>query len=108
MIKNLNNKFLKHLFNAENKSTGESIIPYLDIHGSRQRINSKPIRVGYKFWILAKAYDHVIQFEQYQGAKVGKQITSQTRWGLGETWGLELGAWGFSNKMGLAQVLSAK
>ena len=84
MIKDLNNKFLKHSFNGKNKSVNESMIPYFGTHGSRQRINNKPIHVGFKFWVLAEAYGYVIQFEPYQGAKVGKPIASQTRWGLGE------------------------
>ena len=63
MIKDLNNKFLKHPFNSENKSINKSMIPYFDTHGSRQRINNKPICVGHKFWILAEVYGYVIQFE---------------------------------------------
>ena len=39
----------------------------------------------YKIWILvAEAYGYVFQFIPYQGAKEGKQITSSTKWGLGE------------------------
>ena len=37
--------------------------PYFGTNGCRQRINNKPIRVGYKFWVLAEAYGDVIQFE---------------------------------------------
>ena len=90
MIMDLNNKYLKHSFNGENKSIDESMIPYFDTHGSRQRINNKSICVGYKFWVLAETYGYVIQFETYQGAKVGKLITSQTRWSLGEKVVLDL------------------
>ena len=66
------------------------MIPYFGTHVSRQRINNKPIRVGYKFWVLGKGYGYVIQFKTYQGAKVGKQIAAQTRWGLGEKFVLDL------------------
>ena len=90
MIKDLNNKFLKHSFNGENTSIDESMIPYFGIHGSRQRINSKPIHVGYKFWVLAEVYGYVIQCESYQVVEVGKQIVSQTRWILGEKVVLDL------------------
>ena len=90
MIKGLNNKFLKHSFNDENKSIDESMISYFGTHGSRPRINNKPICVGYKFWVLAEAYGYVIQFEPYQNAKVDRQIASQTRWGLGEKIVLDL------------------
>ena len=66
------------------------MIPYFGTHGSRQRINNKLIRVAYKFWVLAEAYGYVIQFEPYLGAQAGKQITSQTRWGLREKLVLDL------------------
>ena len=49
VIKDLNNKILKHSLNSQNKSIDESMIPYFGTHGSRQRINIKPIRTGYKF-----------------------------------------------------------
>ena len=84
LIKDLNNKFLEHSFNGENKSIEESMIPYFGTHVSRQTINNKPIRVSYKFWVLGKGYGYVIQFKTYQGAKVGKQIVTQTTWGLRE------------------------
>ena len=60
------------------------MIPSFGTHDSKQRINNKPIRVGYMFWVLAEANGYVIQFEPYQGAKVGKPVASQRGWGLGE------------------------
>ena len=55
--------------------------------GSRQRINNKPIRVGYKFCVLADAYGYVIQLESYQGAKRGRHIAYRISYkmGLGRT-----------------------
>ena len=84
LITNLNEKFLKYSSNCETKSVDESMIPYYGSHGSKQRINNKPIRVGYKVWVLAEAYGYVIQFEPYQGAKTGRHISTTTTWGLGE------------------------
>ena len=89
MIKDLSKIFLKHSFNGEDKPIDESMIPYFDTHGSRQRINNKPIRIAYKFGVLAEAYCYVIQFELYQSAKIGKKIVSQTRWCLGEKFVLD-------------------
>ena len=34
--------------------------------------------------LVAETYGYVVQFRQFQGAKKGKQITSSTKWGLGE------------------------
>ena len=53
-------------------------------HGSSQRMY-KSIQEEYKIWILAaEAYDYVVQFRPYQGAKKGKHVASTTKWGLGE------------------------
>jgi len=84
-IDHLNKKFLEFSFNGENKSIDESMVPYFGTHGSRQRINNKPVRVGYKIWVMAEQYGYVVQFDPYQGAKSGrKQVASKTNWGLGE------------------------
>ena len=50
-------------------------------HGTRQRINNKPIRVGHSIWILAEAYGYLVQFETYQGVKKEKQVAFSTKWG---------------------------
>ena len=55
------------------------MIPYYGTHGSKQRINNKPIRVGYYIRIPVEVYDYVVQFEPYQGVKKGKQVTSSTK-----------------------------
>ena len=47
-------------------------------------INKQQARVGYNIWVLAEAYDYVVQFVPYQGVKKGKQVASSTKWGLGE------------------------
>ena len=44
----------------------------------------KPIRLGYKFWVLAEQYGYVIQLDLCQGTKSEKHLASKTRWGLGE------------------------
>ena len=62
----------------------KSMVPYFGTHGSRQRINNKPIHVGYKVWLLAEAYGYAIQVQPYQGAKNCKRIATSTSWGLGE------------------------
>ena len=60
------------------------MISYYATHGSRLRINNKPVQVGCNIWVLSEAYGYVIQFEPYQGAKKGKHVASSTKWVLGE------------------------
>ena len=69
----------------------ESMIPYYGRHSSKQQIVGKPVRMGYKMWVLAQSNGYVLQFDPYQGAK-GKNPTrkSTTSWGLGEKVVVEL------------------
>ena len=50
----LNKRFSNFSFNGESKSINKSMIPFYGTYGSKQRINNKPIRVGYIIWILAE------------------------------------------------------
>ena len=52
------------------------MVPFFETHGRRQRINNKPIHVGYKIWVLTEQYGYVIQLDSCHGAKSGKQIAS--------------------------------
>ena len=70
---------------ASDLSVDESMIPYYGRNNSKQRIANKPVRMGYKMWVLAETLGYVIQFDPYQGAKFGKaQKKSETCWGVGE------------------------
>ena len=48
------------------------MIPYFDKHSAKQFIRGKPIRFGYKMWVLTTPPGYVLQFEAYQGAR-GRQ-----------------------------------
>ena len=88
---------IRKLFNAINKrclpyatygsdlSIEESMIPYFGRKGCKQRITNKPVRLGYKMWVLVESNGYLINFDLYQGAK-GRTSTqvSPTTWGLGE------------------------
>ena len=50
------------------------MISFSGTRGSRQRINDKPVRMGYNIWLLAEAYGYVVQFEPCEDAKKGKQV----------------------------------
>lgn len=71
--------------NKDNKSIDESMIPYYGRNSSKQRMQNKPVRVGYKMWVLAESSGYVLQFDPYAGAKSGrKQHSSTNSWGLSE------------------------
>lgn len=81
----INERFLKFRANSPNLSVDESMIPYYGRNNSKQRIQNKPVRVGYKMWVLAEDSGYVVKFEPYQGAKTtGPQRSTPTTWGLGE------------------------
>ena len=48
------------------------MISYFANHGTRQRINNKPIGVRHSILVLAEAYGYVVQSEPYQGVKKRK------------------------------------
>ena len=69
----------------------EAMIPYFGKNNSKQRIQNKPVRVGYKMWVLAEESGYIVQFYPYQGAKQnGPQRSTPHSWGLGEMTVLEL------------------
>ncbi len=71
--------------NRDNKSVDEAMVPYYGRNSSKQRIQNKPVRVGYKMWVMAETSGYVIDFDPYQGAKGGKSAkATNTTWGLGE------------------------
>ena len=51
-----------------NLSIDEAMIPYFDKCNAKQFIRGKPIRFGYKMWVLTTPLGYVLQFEAYQGA----------------------------------------
>ena len=65
----INEKCLEYFLNDEHLNMDKSMLPYYGRHNSKQRIVGKPIRMGYKMWVLASSDSYVIQFEPYQGAK---------------------------------------
>jgi len=85
LFSQINEKCLQYFLNEEHLSIDESMLPYYGRHSSKQRIVGKPIRMGYKMWVLATSDGYVVQFDPYTGAKrSGGTRSSSTSWGLGE------------------------
>lgn len=76
LISLLNVKFLLYFtfLKTQHLSIDESMVPYFGKHGAKQFIRGKPIRFGYKMWVLTTPLGYVLQFEPYQGAR-GRQVT---------------------------------
>ncbi|XP_070179915.1 piggyBac transposable element-derived protein 3-like [Littorina saxatilis] len=44
------------------------MVPYYGRHGAKQFIRGKPIRFGFKMWVLTTPLGYIVQCEPYQGA----------------------------------------
>lgn len=84
LINKMNELFLKHAPIEQAHSIDESMIPYFGRHGCKQFIRGKPIRFGYKAWVMAHKLGYCVQFDIYQGRNsAGTQ--SNLGLGLGES-----------------------
>ncbi len=81
----MNKKCLEFRANLPNLSVDEAMIPYFGRNSCKQRIQNKPVRLGYKMWVLAEDSGYIVQFDPYQGEKSkGPQRSSTVTWGLRE------------------------
>ena len=49
------------------------MVPYFAQHSSKMFIWGKPIKFGYKNWVLASSYGYPYKFETYTGASKSKE-----------------------------------
>lgn len=75
LLKALNELFLLYAPLEKNLSVDEGMIPYFGRHGCKQHIHGKPIRFGFKAWIIATKLGYCLQTELYQGKKDKKENT---------------------------------
>ena len=59
---------------TQNLSIDESMVPYYGRHSCKQLIRGKPIRFGYKVWMLSTSLGYMVKFEPYQGAKARQAV----------------------------------
>ena len=72
------------------------MVPYFGKHGAKQYIHGKPIKFGFKLWIIATPLRYCIQFRPY----TGKDSILQTYGYEYEKIGLGLGASVVANFVG--------
>ena len=72
LVKHLQDKFSEHFVPEQDLSHDEAMIKYFGKSSLKQSIRNKPIRFGFKCWVLATVSGYVVQFDLYQGKGVGK------------------------------------
>lgn len=75
----LNELFMLYAPIEKDVSIDESMIPYFGRHGCKQFIKNKPVRFGYKAWVLATKLGYCIHTDIY----VGKDGSFNRELGLG-------------------------
>ncbi|KAF2897891.1 hypothetical protein ILUMI_08283 [Ignelater luminosus] len=81
LIEKVNELFVRYTPVSEDMSIDESMIPYFGRNGCKQFIRGKPIRFGYKAWVLAQPSGYCVNFDIYQGRTANRDNSI----GLGES-----------------------
>ena len=63
----LNKKIQQFGISHEDLSIDELMVPYYGCHSCKQFISVKPVRFGYKLWVLVSAAGVPFKIEIYQG-----------------------------------------
>lgn len=63
----INERCLLYFRAQQNLSIDESMIPYFGQNSCKQRMPVKPVRVGYKAWLMSTPLGYVVQFELKRG-----------------------------------------
>ena len=56
----------------KNLSIDESMVPYRGLHSAKQYIKGKPVKFGYKLWMLCSSDGYLYNFEIYFGKDVSR------------------------------------
>ena len=63
----LNRSFIKNTPRCSSFSIDEAMVPYYGRHGCKQHIKGKPLRFGFKQWVLATPMGYCCQIQPYPG-----------------------------------------
>ena len=83
LFNSLNQQCLENYLLEQHVSIDESMVPYFGKHGAKQYIHGKPIKFGYKMWVIAKPLGYCIQFRPYAGKDVALTEYGDIGLGLG-------------------------
>ncbi|KAB0805150.1 hypothetical protein PPYR_02120, partial [Photinus pyralis] len=74
----LNNKFRQWGILHQNLSIDEAMVKYFGHHSAKQFIRGKPVRFGYKEWMLCSSSGYCYAFDVYCGAKCNSKPISRS------------------------------
>lgn len=83
LFDSINETFLANYQPSQHVSIDESMVPYFGRHGAKQYIHGKPIKFGYKLWVMASPLGYCIQFRPYAGKDTILQEYNDIGLGLG-------------------------
>nr|XP_023013431.1 piggyBac transposable element-derived protein 2-like [Leptinotarsa decemlineata] len=90
LMKSLNQKFQQYGVFHQELSIDEAMVKYFGHHSAKQFIRGKPVRFGYKDWMLCGSTGYCYAFDTYCGAKISKNQTSDENLPLGSKVVLDL------------------
>ena len=79
LASHIQNKFTEMFVPEQILSDDEAMIKYFGKSGLKQSLRNKPIRFGFKVWVLATVSGYVVCFDLYQGKGVGKHTTDNVK-----------------------------
>ena len=79
LMKHMQKRFVALFVPEQELSHDESMIKYFGKSGLKQSIRNKPIRFGFKAWVLATPSGYVVTFDLYQGKGVGPLNEQHTK-----------------------------
>ncbi len=79
LVKHMQNKFSEHFVPEQNLSHDEAMIKYFGKSSLKQAIRNKPIRFGFKAWLLCTPSGYVVVFDLYQGKGIGINSTPNVK-----------------------------
>ena len=83
LFNEINKTCLANYQPSQHVSIDESMVPYFGRHGAKQYIHGKPIKFGYKLWVMASPLGYCIQFRPYAGKDTILQEYTDIGLGLG-------------------------
>lgn len=79
LAQHIQDKFMELFVPEQNLSHDEAMIKYFGKSGLKQSLRNKPIRFGFKVWVLATVSGYVVSFDLYQGKGLGVNTTSNVK-----------------------------
>ena len=67
LFNSINQQYLLNYQLTQHISVDESVMPYFERHVAKQFIHEKPMKFGYKLWVMATPLGYCIQFRPYAG-----------------------------------------